>query len=441
MKRIAGLIGMVLSFAVTVVFGLVLVFGKGAQTSGPYLVFLSAVIILVLSFLMFRKAKPIESTALSEDHKAAQEFQKNMPKHHYYVSGALSFLLLSVYGLLVATKNISFIPTTIELYSVGAGFGEDVAHGQIWRLFTQIFLHGSVGHLISNIIGLIAGGRLLDYVAGKKNLLAIFVVGGLFASLASSIYNPTVVSVGASGAIFAIYGAIFSSYFFNPKMREIKVPGSIWLSAAFQALDSISYGLSHAGVDNAAHIGGLVAGFGLMSMAYRFTSETEDRSPRVFAGATAVVALFVFAVMPLIVKQQSGNPLAHSQKIDSVIAAIDAIEKAEVELDTQRKQVTPENRVEKTNWAVDVFMPKFQKAITTLKEIDTTGLNEKIVSLKNSVQDSAASCAELYQISMRLERNPASVDKDELHNLQNVCVTKMKQRYQLARDLDLMPGK
>lgn len=437
MKRMTGLVGMVLSSIFTILLGFLYFSGQGAPATQFYYVLFGAVAVLTLSYLLFRSAKPIESPALSEDHKAAQEFQKNMPSAHYYVSVILSFILVSVYGVLVATKNISIFPTSTELYSVGAGFGEDVANGQIWRLFTQIFLHGSIGHLFSNIIGLIAAGRLLDYVAGKKTLLAVFVIGGLFASITSSIYNPAVVSVGASGAIFAVYGAIFSSYFFNPKMREIKVPKSIWMASAFQAVDSITYGLSHAGVDNAAHIGGLIAGFALMSVVYRFTFETEDKSPRVFAAAAAIAVLFAFTVMPAVVKQKHESPVSREQRVDALIAAIAAVESAEAEIMAQRKTVTPANRVEKTTWAADIFMPKFEKTIANLKAIDATGLGEKLVSLKNSIQDSAASCSDLYKVSLRVERNPASVDKEELHTLQNACATKMKQRVQLAHDLGL----
>ncbi|MGZ3690229.1 MAG: rhomboid family intramembrane serine protease [Pseudobdellovibrio sp.] len=433
MKRVLGLVGMVLGFAWTI--GMIAAVSAKPNIT-TFVLLAAGVAVTVFSFILFRKAKPLAPTEAQLAHaRELQEFNKNFPPHHYYTSVVMSVVLLAVYAVLVVTKNISIEPTTLELYKVGGGFGEDAAHGQMWRLFTQIFLHGSIVHLLSNIVGLVAAGRLLDYLAGRKNLVGVFLVGGLFASVASSVLHPTTVSIGASGAVFALYGAIFSSYFFNPKMKSLKVPNGIWVASAYQAFNSISYGFQHAGIDNAAHVGGLFAGFALMSFVYKFSSEEHDKSQMIFGGATAVVAAFALAVMPGVVKQEHSNPVAFEEKTEALTVAVDKVEKAEAEMQERLQSNAAVNEVEEMNWATKEFLPKYQKAINELVSISDEGLPEGLVSLKKSVQNSAGACRDMYQDAFELNRRPAADSTKKSDDLKEACVAKMKERYDLVDQL------
>ena len=78
--------------------------------------------------------------------------------------------------------------------------------GEIWRFFSSIFLHGDVGHLILNVFALALFGSILEKFIGGRRFLLVFIVSGILANLVSvNFYNS---SLGASGAIFGIIGAL-----------------------------------------------------------------------------------------------------------------------------------------------------------------------------------------------------------------------------------------
>ena len=78
--------------------------------------------------------------------------------------------------------------------------------GQYWRFFTSIFLHGDIVHLLYNSFALAFFGSILERISGHKNFLAIFFITGILANVFSVIFYPA--SLGASGAIFGVIGAL-----------------------------------------------------------------------------------------------------------------------------------------------------------------------------------------------------------------------------------------
>lgn len=83
--------------------------------------------------------------------------------------------------------------------------------GQLWRLFTCMFLHAGILHLVVNLFSLYNLGNLIERIFGSAKFTLIYLSSGLWGSIASTIFAPetaAVVSVGASGAIFGIAGAI-----------------------------------------------------------------------------------------------------------------------------------------------------------------------------------------------------------------------------------------
>lgn len=147
-----------------------------------------------------------------------------------------------------------------------------VKQGEIWRLFTCAFLHGGILHLLFNMYSLYIIGNQLEQVVGKWKFLAIYVVSLLSASLMSSVINPNIVSVGASGAIFGLLGAIL---YFGYQYRLYL--GSILRNQIVPlVLLNLLLGFTMSGIDNAAHIGGLVGG-ALIAMALGVQQKEEKK--------------------------------------------------------------------------------------------------------------------------------------------------------------------
>jgi rhomboid protease GluP len=138
---------------------------------------------------------------------------------------------------------------------------------EYWRLFTAMFLHGDgtipgdVLHLGMNLFALFQLGTLYELMFGSRRFLVIYFVSGLVASITSALHMPAFgASVGASGAVFGILGAFVFSVRRSPRFRNNRTARSIVAQCVFWAIANVVIGLQIEQIDNAAHIGGLVAG-------------------------------------------------------------------------------------------------------------------------------------------------------------------------------------
>ena len=104
-------------------------------------------------------------------------------------------------------------PSGPDLVRWGANFGPLTVSGQWWRLLTCVFIHGGLLHIGFNMWCLWSLGRLAESVYGHWTFAVVYLITGLAASLASLIWNPAILSVGASGAIFGIAGALIASFY------------------------------------------------------------------------------------------------------------------------------------------------------------------------------------------------------------------------------------
>lgn len=131
-------------------------------------------------------------------------------------------------------------------------------HNEYYRLFTCMFLHFGISHLLNNMFSLLVIGNEVEKMYGKINYLLIYVVSGIGASCTSAFYymhrGEQVVSAGASGAIFGILGAMMiGTYLANRKSGE-----GMWQRFILIFIMAIYSGSMN--VDNAAHVGGFLTG-------------------------------------------------------------------------------------------------------------------------------------------------------------------------------------
>ncbi|MFZ0440701.1 MAG: rhomboid family intramembrane serine protease, partial [Candidatus Sulfotelmatobacter sp.] len=140
----------------------------------------------------------------------------------------------------------------------GANFGQLTLSGEWWRLLTCVFVHGGIIHIAFNMWCLWNLGALCESLYGRWTYAAIYLICGVGASLASVAWHPGGASVGASGAIFGLAGALIAAF----KLGEFSVPraaltGTLRSLAMFVVYNLI-FGAVIGTTDNAAHIGGLV---------------------------------------------------------------------------------------------------------------------------------------------------------------------------------------
>jgi rhomboid protease GluP len=174
----------------------------------------------------------------------------------------ISLIVINVvlFGGAVALGVDPIQPDVQTLARWGANVGPAVIGGQWWRLFTAVFLHIGVIHLFFNLAVLWGIGGFVERLLGRVGFGVVFGLAGLGASLASILWDPEVVSAGASGAIFGLFGALLGYLAREPKCVPPGVRGRLALSSVGFLVYNMMHALNAQGIDIAGHLGGLVTG-------------------------------------------------------------------------------------------------------------------------------------------------------------------------------------
>jgi rhomboid protease GluP len=182
-----------------------------------------------------------------------------VPVEGYFITP----ILININLLLFITMTLSgvniLLPENNELLAWGANFRVLTLDGQWWRLFTSCFLHIGIVHLLLNMYALLYIGLILEPYLGKTRFLSAYLITGIAASVTSLWWNDLNISAGASGAIFGMYGVTLA--LLTTSLLDKSVKKAFLTSIAVFVGYNILNGLKpNSGIDNAAHIGGLLSG-------------------------------------------------------------------------------------------------------------------------------------------------------------------------------------
>ena len=191
-------------------------------------------------------------------------------------------------------------PKSEDLYRWGGNAASAVQAGEAWRLLTCMFLHGGVIHLALNMFALWESGLILTRLFGNLSFLFVYFCSGIVGSALSLFFAAqSHVSVGASGAVFGVMGALLVAVMRHQAQMPAVGSKKLKTSLGVYILLSLGYGFTHPGIDNAAHIGGLLAGmlcgFALM-MPTEAPSNQRARHARM-GGALVLCALVVIGMV------------------------------------------------------------------------------------------------------------------------------------------------
>lgn len=170
-------------------------------------------------------------------------------------------------GINIAVFVLPFIGVDGEAwYEFGVNFGPYVVlRDELWRLFTSMFMHADGIHLAMNMLALYLLGQSVEPLFPRAIYLVLYLIAGLFGGLVSIYFHPTTPGLGASGAIFGLFGVMVG---FAILYRNQMGPGFQHFMKQIGVLLGINllFGLFVPSVDLSAHIGGLIVGFigGLM---------------------------------------------------------------------------------------------------------------------------------------------------------------------------------
>lgn len=197
-----------------------------------------------------------------------------IPKEGFFVSCIIMDINILVFFIMVFS-GLGFISFHgNDLLEWGANFKPLTTNGEWWRLLTSIFLHGGIMHLAANMYGLLFVGIFLEPRIGKTKFTIIYLISGILASIASIWWHDATVSVGASGAIFGLYGLFLALMLTKVYPKEFSK--ALLVSTLVFVGFNLLYGLT-GGIDNAAHIGGLLSGFIIgLFISPQLKQETEE---------------------------------------------------------------------------------------------------------------------------------------------------------------------
>jgi len=197
---------------------------------------------------------------------------------------------VAVFVAMILASGSAEFSTQITVH-FGANFGPYTITGEWWRLVTYMFLHGGLLHIFFNMWCLWDLGRLSESLYGRWTFGAIYLTTGLAGGLASIGWNIQVLSVGASGAIFGLAGALIASFYLGEfSLPRIAISGTLRSLVIF-AVFNLFLGGFFGGIDNACHIGGLVSGLILGAAIARTAAQPEHAGRRVVIFLLAAVLL------------------------------------------------------------------------------------------------------------------------------------------------------
>lgn len=192
-------------------------------------------------------------------------------KNYYDSKPYITMVVIAVNIIVFAVMSI-FGNTLDAQYMAehGAMYPPYVAeNGQYWRLFTSMFMHFGLMHILNNMVMLGAVGRIVEIAMGHVRFLIVYIATGICGSVLSYVVmlhnNDYAVSAGASGAIFGMVGALVWIVIVNRGFYE----GISRQQVIFMVILMIYYGVSTSGVDNWDHLGGLAGGFIISIVLYR----------------------------------------------------------------------------------------------------------------------------------------------------------------------------
>ncbi|MBZ6010652.1 rhomboid family intramembrane serine protease [Leuconostoc gelidum] len=178
------------------------------------------------------------------------------------------------------------------LVAFGAKWGPYIkVYDQYWRLVTPIFLHAGVMHILTNMLTLWFIGPIAEETFGSRKFLGLYLFGGIVGNIMSYLFAPLTVSVGASSALFGMFGGLILYAVQFKHDPRIRAQGT--MMGLFVVLNLMS-GFFSTGIDMWGHIGGLIGGM-MFAVMFGFYGRS-GKYPMAWRLTMAVVTVLILAL-------------------------------------------------------------------------------------------------------------------------------------------------
>lgn len=294
-----------------------------------------------------------------------------IPKDDYYVTPILLYLNLLIFIIMVLSGVSIFQPEIQDLLNSGANFRPKTLDGEWWRLITSNFIHIGIFHILVNMFALIYIGIHLEPLLGRIKFISLYLATGIIASLSSLWWNENIVSAGASGSIFGMYGVFIA--LLTTSLIEKNARKTMFKSMLIFVFINLSNGIN-SNIDNAAHIGGLLSGIFFGYIFY----------PAIIKSNKKVLQYFSF-VLSLVAITFSTIYVFNTTTSDMAIYFKKAEEFSKLEQKALSLNDIPENEFE---LAIEqIGLSNWNKCLKILNELEDLSLPEKIKNLNINLKE------------------------------------------------------
>lgn len=208
---------------------------------------------LLLFSLIFISYKDVKYKKKNDEFLSIINFL--IPKRGNFFLPIIINLNIGYYLLLGCLGVDVFSPRTEDLIKFGALSSVEIAKGELWRFLTAMFMHGSLQHIVYNMIILALAGLFAKEIFGERKLALIYFISGLLSFLATLLFHNDYIGVGASGAIFGVIGSLFGAGLMDG-FKENKI--IIFITSGY-LLINVFFGFV-TNSDNIAHVSGFLIG-------------------------------------------------------------------------------------------------------------------------------------------------------------------------------------
>lgn len=365
--------------------------------------------------------------AAEEEIKQAEQVNKAMN-----LSGGKLYVTFGIIGINVlvfiamVVSGISFMqPSGLDILNWGANYLPLTASGDWWRLITCVFVHIGIIHLLFNMYALYMISIYLEPMLGKTKFIIAYICTGIFASLASLWWHdPPVPSAGASGAIFGMYGvflALLTTQLVPKQMRK-----SLLQSIGIFVVYNLVYGMK-SGVDNSAHIGGLLSGLVIGYLYYPVLKNKESGNKKNLI--TGIILLVTIVSTTLYLQNESKKISPEQERTTKNM--LDAsrhkdgqkfLEKYGVFIEMQNIALAPLNDTSLSTGQLisklnQVSLPEWNKAQELVDEIKTYDVPDNYKKKTEVMQRYVELRKEEISIRQQLLANSTASIVQQLHKL------------------------
>lgn len=343
-----------------------------------------------------------------------------LPRRGYLITPLLMYVTVAVFAAMVVLGHANiFSPGSEVMLKWGANYRPLTLAGEPWRLLSACFLHFGIVHLFMNMYALVYVGVMLEPLIRPLRFLVAYLVTGIAASAVSLAWHDNTISAGASGAVFGMYGVFLALLTTNLVRADMR--GPLLQSMLVFVVYNLAFGLVP-GIDNAAHIGGLLSG---MAVGYLYVPSLQrPRNVPLYAALLAVPLMAVLIGANYVLQHTSNDMGAYQDKLKR----FDALQEQALK-PLQQKGLTDAQVLERLT---TTSIPLWQEATQLVQDADVLNISKELHQRDKLILHYCALRLQWMQMIQKALQENSVPDHAEMDRL-NAEISKILEQLNKAR--------